>query len=169
MSATVPTSPAGEPFDIRLSNFPLDVAAAVDAVRTPAAGAIDLFLGVTRAEKLPEASATGTAAAGTIGGGGGGGGELMALEYHAYPEMAISEMRKLALRAAEQWPLLRAVIWHRLGAVPVGAASVLIAVSCPHRAEAFAACQFLIDELKKSVPLWKKELYTREARWQNAS
>jgi molybdopterin synthase catalytic subunit len=166
MSATVPTTPV-EPFDIRLSNFPLDVAAAVEAVSTPAAGAIDLFLGVTRAERLPDTGAKAPAAG--AGDGRGGGSELMALEYHAYPEMAMSEMRKLAVRAAEQWPILRVVLWHRLGAVPVGAASVIIAVSCPHRGEAFAACQFLIDELKKSVPLWKKELYTRETRWQNAS
>jgi molybdopterin synthase catalytic subunit len=139
-----------DPFDIRLTNYPLDVEAAVKAVSTPECGGIDVFLGSTRAEKHPEH------------------GDLVALEYHAYPEMALAEMRKLATRAAAQWPVQRVAVWHRTGAVPIGAPSVIIAVSCPHRAEAFAACQFLIDELKKTVPVWKKELYTREARWQGA-
>jgi molybdopterin synthase catalytic subunit len=134
--------------DIRLTDQPLDVAAATAAVNTPDAGGIDIFLGTTRAETHTER------------------GGLVALEYHAYPEMAMAEMQKLAVRAAAQWPVQRVAIWHRLGTVEVGAPSVIIAVSTPHRAESFAACQFIIDELKKSVPLWKKELYTREAHWQ---
>jgi len=134
--------------DIRLMDTPLDVAAAVAAVTCAEAGGIDLFLGTTRAEVHAQH------------------GKLVALEYHAYPEMALAEMRKIADQAAKQWPVTRLVIWHRLGAVPVGGASVLIAIACPHRGEAFAACRFVIDELKKSVPLWKKELYTQESRWQ---
>jgi molybdopterin synthase catalytic subunit len=141
---------AADPIDIRLTNYPLDVQAAVEAVTSPDAGAIDLFLGTTRAEKHPEH------------------GDLLALEYHAYPEMALAEMRKLATRASAHWPIQRVALWHRTGAVPVGAPSVIIAVSCPHRAEAFAACQFLMDELKKSVPLWKKELYKGQAQWQGS-
>jgi len=148
MSPSVSPEAKGSPIDIRLTDYPLDVAAAVAAVTCAEAGGIDVFVGTTRAQEHAEQ------------------GKLVALEYHAYPEMALAEMRKIAKRTTDQWPVQRMVIWHRLGAVSIGGASVVIAVSCPHRGEAFAACQFAIDELKKSVPLWKKEMYARETRWQ---
>ena len=135
-------------FDIRLSDTPLNAADAVTAVTCPEAGGIDLFLGTTRSETHPQH------------------GQLTALDYHAYPEMALAEMRRIADCAVSQWPIARMVIWHRLGIVPVGESSVLIAVSCPHRGDAFDACRFVIDELKKTVPLWKKERFSRDARWQ---
>jgi molybdopterin synthase catalytic subunit len=135
-------------FSIALTRTSLDVAAAITAVSCPEAGGVDLFLGTTRAESHPER------------------GDLLALEYHAYEEMALREIRTLVDRAKAQWPILRLVLWHRLGVVRVAEPSVAIAVSCPHRAEAFAACRYLIDELKKSVPIWKRELYTRDSHWQ---
>jgi molybdopterin synthase catalytic subunit len=133
---------------ILLVRQPLDAAAALLAVSGTGIGGVDLFLGLTRAEHHPHL------------------GQLIALDYHAYEEMALAEMRRLVQRAASQWPLLKVVVCHRLGIVEVSQASVIIAVGCAHRADAFSACRYLIDELKKTVPIWKKELYTTDARWQ---
>ena len=135
--------------DIRLTGEQLDAAEAVRMVSTPDAGGIDVFLGTTRSEQHPEF------------------GNLLALDYEAYEPMARAEMARLIAACRAQWPVQNIVLWHRIGRVAVGEPSVLIAVSCPHRGEAFAACRFLIDELKKSVPIWKKEVYERSARWQS--
>ena len=134
---------------IVLSESPLDPAAALAAVQDPAAGGIDLFLGTARQEHHPQL------------------GELQALDYAAYPEMALREMRRLAAEARTRWPICRCAILHRTGRCAVGQASVIIAVSTPHRADAFAACRFLIDQLKSTVPIWKKEIYVGGAAWQN--
>jgi molybdopterin synthase catalytic subunit len=138
-----------EKLDICLTREPLDVAAAVARVTASDAGGIAVFLGTTRAERAGKET-----------------GELVSLDYHAYEEMAVSQLRKLGTHAFEKWPVTRAAIWHRLGEVRVGESSVVIAVSCPHRGEAFDACEFLIDELKKSVPIWKREVYRSASRWQ---
>lgn len=78
------------------------------------------------------------------------------LDYEAYESMALGQMKALVVRARERWPLLRVGLVHRTGAVPAAEASVLVAVLAGHRAEAFEAARFLIDELKKSVPIWKR-------------
>lgn len=122
--------------------MPLRTAAAVDFVTDAAAGGIAVFLGTTRAENHAE------------------GGELVALDYEAYPEMALSQMRDLATQARQRWPLARLALVHRVGRVAVGEPSVLVAVSAPHRAEAFAACRWLIDTLKAQIPIWKKEIWS---------
>jgi len=85
--------------------------------------------------------------------------ETIELQYEAYEEMALSEMEKLARKALATWPLRKVYLAHRLGRVPKGDVSVLIAVSAPHRAEAFDACRSLIDDIKSRVPIWKKERY----------
>ena len=86
------------------------------------------------------------------------------LEYEAYEEMALKEMDKLCGTARKQHPAVtHIVVHHRLGVVPVGEASVIIAVSSPHRREAIECCHFTIDELKATVPIWKKELYAEGA------
>ena len=79
------------------------------------------------------------------------------LDYEAYGEMALSEMRKIADEIAEKWPEARVAMAHRTGTLQIGDASVVVSVSCPHRAEAIAACKWGIDRLKESVPIWKKE------------
>ena len=84
---------------------------------------------------------------------------LLALDYEAYPEMALGRMQQLAQTARQKWPILRIVMHHRIGRVPISEPSVAIAVSCPHRAEAFEACRWLIDQLKIDVPIWKKEIW----------
>jgi molybdopterin synthase catalytic subunit len=85
--------------------------------------------------------------------------ETVRLSYEAHMSMAIAECRRLGTEAGERWPVLKLVLWHRLGDVPVGETSVLIGVATAHRAEAFEACRFLIDALKERVPIWKKEYF----------
>jgi molybdopterin synthase catalytic subunit len=133
---------------ILLSNNPIDVTGAIAFVTDPAAGAIDVFLGTTRAERrLP-------------------GGDLVALDYEAYHEMAGGQLRALAARARSTFPICRLALVHRTGRVNVAEPSVLIAVSTPHRADAFEACRFLIDTLKSEVTIWKKELWRDgDATW----
>ena len=120
----------------------MTVGAAVKLVTDAAAGGIAVFLGTTRAEynaaKQP----------------------LVALDYEAYPEMALQQMRDLARRARERWQIARLALLHRTGRVPVAEPSVIIAVAAPHRGEAFDACEWLIDTLKKEVAIWKKEVWS---------
>ena len=145
-----------DPVDICLQREPLDPAAAVARVTCPEAGGIALFLGTTRAEKGDPSPAAGSANPG----------QLVALEYQAYVEMAQTQIRRLAAVAVARWPIWRIVVWHRIGEVKIAEPSVIIAVSCPHRGEAFDACEFLIDELKKIAPIWKREIYEHDSRWQ---
>lgn len=86
------------------------------------------------------------------------GNPLSHMEYEAYTEMATSEMQKVFATMASRWGVSRAVVLHRVGRVEVGEPSVVIAVAAGHREEAFAACRYCIDELKRSVPLWKHEV-----------
>jgi len=85
---------------------------------------------------------------------------VVALEYQAYEPMALEVFRQIADQIRHTWPdATRIVIHHRTGKLTVGEISVLVAVGCPHRSEAFAACQFAIDTLKHNAPIWKKEWY----------
>jgi MoaE-MoaD fusion protein len=131
--------------DFRLSAEPLSVDAAVSEVRDDAAGAIATFVGTTRARSR--------------------GREVVHLEYEAYEGMAEQVMAELAARLVEQHRLCKVAIHHRTGRVEIGETSVVIAVSAPHRAAALAACHEAIDELKVSVPLWKKETYVGGEEW----
>jgi len=127
---------------IALTPDPLSTAAAVAFVTDPAAGGIAVFLGTTRAETSPDGRA------------------LVALDYDAYAEMAVERLHRLVATARQKWPVTWAAVLHRLGRVGVGEPSVVIAVSTPHRADAFDACRFLIDELKRDVPIWKREIWS---------
>ncbi len=81
------------------------------------------------------------------------------LFYEAYDQMAVKEMEAIRERALARWPIRKLAIVHRVGRLEIGETSVFIAVSSDHRGHAFQACQFVIDELKRRVPIWKKELY----------
>lgn len=120
-----------------LTHEPIDVAGILESVQSPAAGAVLLFLGTTR--EMTDGRRT------------------VSLDYEAYPEMAEARLAELLDAACRRWQLTGCRIVHRLGHVPLAEASVAIAVSSPHRAAAFEAGQWLIDEIKREVPLWKKE------------
>jgi molybdopterin synthase catalytic subunit len=130
-------------FEIR--HRPIDVRALLRAVRHPGAGAVVFFLGTTRNQNA--------------------GRRVVRLEYEAFTRMAEREMRALADAAKRRWPLKKVAMSHRIGVVPVGEASVGIAVASGHRAEAFEACHWLIDRLKEIVPIWKKEHFRGGAVW----
>ncbi len=123
----------------------IDLRSLDTAVRDRRAGAIVTFVGTTRSENV--------------------GRRVRRLEYEAFVSMATKEMRALAAQAKRRWPLRKVAIVHRLGVVPVGEASVAIAVSAGHRREAFEACHWLIDRLKEIVPIWKKEHYRGGEVW----
>lgn len=117
-------------------------------LRVSESGGICLFAGTTRGI---------TKAAGRQDGAGAV--KTTRLEYDCYPEMAVAEMQRLVATAIEKWDVRRVTMFHRLGPVPVAESSVLIGVSSPHRNDAFIACRYLIDSLKESVPIWKKEYF----------
>ncbi len=87
------------------------------------------------------------------------------LVYEAYEPMALKEMEKLIARAHEQFEIENVGIVHRLGKLEIGETSVVISVASPHRRAAFEACEWLIKELKKTVPIWKKEVYADGEIW----
>ena len=129
----------------RIVRTPIVLERLVRAVRDPAAGAVVVFLGTTRNRNA--------------------GRRVVRLEYEAYGRMAAAEMRRLATEAERRWPIRKVAMAHRIGLVPIGQASVAIAVSAGHRAEAFAACRWLIDRLKAIVPIWKREHFRGGRVW----
>jgi molybdopterin synthase catalytic subunit len=129
----------------RVINQPIDLNELVRFVTDPAAGAIATFIGTTRNNNE--------------------GRTVIGLDYEAYPGMAVKELERIGEHAKKQWPICRMAIVHRLGAVKIGEASVIIAVSSAHRDAAFAACRFAIEEIKKTVPIWKKEVFEGGEVW----
>lgn len=91
--------------------------------------------------------------------------ETLYLEYEAYQPMALKEMEKLIKSAKEQFEIENVGIVHRLGKLEIGETSVVISVAAPHRRAAFAACEWLIKELKRTVPIWKKEYFVGGDVW----
>ncbi|HSD11577.1 MAG TPA: molybdenum cofactor biosynthesis protein MoaE [Candidatus Binatia bacterium] len=124
---------------------PIELHRLVDAVGRPDAGAIATFLGTTRDHNA--------------------GRPVIRLEYEAYPEMALREMRRIGEQAVERFSAKAVAIVHRVGVVEIGETSVAIAASAAHRDAAFAACRFAIDRLKEIVPIWKKEHYRGGEIW----
>lgn len=94
--------------------------------------------------------------------------EVVRLEFEAYEPMAVKEMQKIADKILADYPAQKVALHHRVGVLPVGGVAVAIAVSCPHRADAFAACQYAIDTLKEKVPIWKKEIFADGEIWVSA-
>lgn len=121
----------------RLTDQPIDYFALTESVRSPLSGAVVLFLGTVR--ELTNGRRTSS------------------LDYEAYPEMAEKKLQELEVQARERWPIQGVAMLHRLGQLELGEVCVAVAVSCPHRHQAFDAGRFLIDELKAWVPIWKKE------------
>ena len=133
---------------IALTTDPIDVASALTHLQSAQAGAIDVFLGVVRDNTQDR--------------------PVDRLDYEAYDRMAISEMEKIVADATAQWPVLRCVVIHRTGTLRIGEIAVLIGVATAHRADAFDACRYIIDTIKQTVPIWKKEIFTDGEVWVNA-
>jgi len=131
---------------IEVTAEPLSERALAQAVEDPGAGALALFSGVVRDQT--------------------GGRRVKFLEYEAHGPMALAKMREIARAIRTRWPMIsRIALVHRIGRLEIGESSVMIAVSSPHRAEAFDACRFAIDTLKETVPIWKKEHFEDGEVW----
>lgn len=88
----------------------------------------------------------------------GGADAVAAIDYRAYERMAEAELERMLSEARDRWPDARVAVQHRLGVVPVSEASIAIVAAAPHRAEAFAACRYVIEEVKRRLPVWKREM-----------
>ena len=121
-----------------LTRTPISVDALLAEVQGPERGGTCVFLGTVR-NGLDDGGVTG-------------------IEYSAYDAMAEAEIGRMLAEARERWPEARVALRHRLGMIPLGEASIGIAAAAPHRDEAFAACRYVIEEVKKRLPVWKKEL-----------
>jgi molybdopterin synthase catalytic subunit len=130
---------------IKIVRGPIDLDEVLDSVKSPEAGAIDVFIGTTRNHS--------------------DGRKVVSLEYEAYEPMAVKLMEAIGAEARRRWGLDRFAIVHRVGRVEVGDASVVIAVSAVHRREAFEACRYVIDALKRDIPIWKKEVFLDGEVW----
>lgn len=135
---------------VSVSDKPIDTGALVGEVRRPDSGATVLFLGTVRDHSPGKPGVT-------------------HLEYEVYAEMVEVKIGDILDEAREMWPILSVVVEHRQGVVPVEEVSVAVAVATAHRAAAFEAARFVIDELKVRVPIWKKEFWEGGADWSSGS
>jgi len=130
---------------IKIEATHIDIQKVIELVRSDKAGAINVFIGTVRSETA--------------------GKFVECLEYDAYDSMVIQEMQKIVNQAKEKWPVEKMAIHHRKGTLQIGEVAVVIAVSTPHRNDAFEACKFVIETLKKTTPIWKKEIYEGGEEW----
>jgi molybdopterin synthase catalytic subunit len=131
---------------VRVGSDPIDPGSLLDEVRDPRAGAVVLFCGTVRDHSEGKLGVT-------------------HLEYEAYGEVVEAKIAELVAEARRRWPLERVAVEHAVGGLAVGETSVAVAVSSGHRNEAFAAGRFLIDRLKETAPIWKKEHWEGGAEW----
>ncbi len=120
----------------------------INAVGADDAGAINVFIGTVR-------NAT-------------KGRDVQYLEFEAYEPMALKEMQKIVATTKQKWPVVEMAIHHRVGKLEIGDIPVVIAVATAHRQQGFDACEYAIDTLKKTVPIWKKEIFTDGEQWVSA-
>ena len=130
---------------VKLVEEEIRVADLTAEVVAPHDGALAVFLGTVRDHNA--------------------GRRVLFLEYHAYPAMALAEMARIEAAAVTRFSVSRIAVAHRTGRLAIGEVSVGVAVAAAHRADAMDACRFVIDELKKSVPIWKKEHFEGGAVW----
>ncbi len=131
---------------IEITDIDIDITGIAAALSDENCGAQVLFTGTTRKNT--------------------DGRETVRLEYECYHPLAIKEMEKLRSDAMQRWPLQKCVIVHRIGVVEIGEASIAVGVASPHRKDAFEAAQWIMDTIKKVVPVWKKEKWTNgETEW----
>ena len=131
--------------DIQLLDTPLEIQSCIDFVSGPEVGGISVFVGTVRNQTK--------------------GRRVLRLDFVAYEPMAVSEMRKIAEDARKRFQIDKISIHHRTGRLEIGEIPVVIAVGAPHRGAAFEACQYAIDTLKETVPIWKKEYFEDGEVW----
>ncbi len=134
-----------ETIDIQILEKPLILEKCYEFVQHHAAGGNAIFVGTVRNQTQ--------------------GKEVLRLEFESYIPMAIKEMQKIADQILGRWSALKVSFHHRIGILELGEVAVIIAVSCPHRKAAFEACEFGIDTLKETVPIWKKEVFEDGEIW----
>jgi len=120
---------------MHLTRHQIEVADLLTEVQGPERGGTSVFLGTVRNDA-----------------------DITAIDYSAYEAMALEEIERILADALGRWPEARVTLQHRLGLIPAGEASIAIAAAAPHREQAFAACRYVIEEVKKRLPVWKKEL-----------
>jgi molybdopterin synthase catalytic subunit len=130
---------------IQLTDQPINPAELLAQAGDDGSGGVVLFLGRTRDNSRGE--------------------KVIGLEYEAYEDLALKQMRKIEQEVLQRWPVRAMAMAHRTGYLKVGEISVAIAVACAHRGEAFEACRYAIDTLKKTVPIWKKEFRPDGSHW----
>jgi molybdopterin synthase catalytic subunit len=130
---------------IKITDKAIDVQRVIETASSLSAGAVNVFIGTVRNNAHDK--------------------KVIWLEYEAYESMAVAETRKIIDVAAEKWHLLGWAVSHRVGTLRPGEVAVAVAVSTKHRKESFEACQFIIDELKEKVPLFKKEVFEDGEEW----
>jgi molybdopterin synthase catalytic subunit len=130
---------------IQLTREPLNRDSLIEAVSHPGTGGIVVFEGVVRDNAR--------------------GKQVRYLEYDVYPEMAEQQIHTIITEAERRWGVERIAVAHRFGRLEIGEASVIIVVATPHRSEAFEACRYIIDTLKTTVPIWKKEVASNGEEW----
>jgi len=133
---------------IKITEKPIDVHKVIETVSSLGAGAVNIFIGNVRSTAHSK--------------------NVRWLEYEAYESMAVAEIRKIIDEASHRWGLLGSAVSHRVGTLKPGETAVVVAVSAPHRKESFEACEFIIDELKVKVPIWKKEVFEDGEEWVSA-
>ena len=134
--------------EIKISGKPLQIQSCIEWVMSPESGGINIFIGTVRNATKGKA--------------------VIRLEFEAYEKMALAEMGKIARQAGAKWPVQKLLIHHRTGVLAIGDVPVIIAVSAAHRAAAFDACRYVIDTLKQTVPIWKKEIFEDGEVWVSA-
>ncbi len=135
---------------VRVSEDPIDPAALTARVAHDSSGATAMFLGTVRDHSPGKTGVT-------------------RLEYEAYPEEVVGKIAEIVAEAESQWAVIDVAVEHRVGDLAVGDISVAVAVSSVHRADAFDAARFIIDELKERAPIWKKEHWSGGAEWVRGS
>ena len=133
-----------------ISERPLDVSSAIADAAAPECGGIGVFVGTVR---------TSAAAAGR------GDTAVVRLYYEAHPTLAAGRLREIAEAAAHKWPLESVSAWHRTGSCDVGEPTVVVACGAAHRGDALEACRWIIDTIKTTVPIWKREVYADGSSW----
>ncbi len=133
---------------ITIAHNPIDIQNVISSAESADAGAVNVFIGTVRSKT--------------------GHKKVVRLEYEAYEPMAILEIKKIIELAKEKWLLKGWSVSHRVGTLNIGDVAVVVAVSTAHRKESFEACQFIIDSLKQTVPIWKKEIFEGGEEWVSA-